>query len=152
MATVFWDMKGILLIDWLPEGSTVNAQYYCGVLERLREKIKSERRGMINRGIVLQHDNARPHTCNATLDTIQRLGFDLLPHHDLPFQTWLPSDYWLPSKMKELLRGRFYANLSVLRSAINQWVWDTPHGILCPGSQKAARQVDQVRTAQGQLC
>ena len=28
MATVFWDQEGILLLKWLPEGSTINSKYY----------------------------------------------------------------------------------------------------------------------------
>jgi hypothetical protein len=27
MATIFWDAEGILLIDYLPKGSTMNAVY-----------------------------------------------------------------------------------------------------------------------------
>jgi len=29
LTTVFWDFKGILLIDFLHERHTVNAAYYC---------------------------------------------------------------------------------------------------------------------------
>lgn len=32
MATVFWDNQGILLIDYLERGTTINAQRYCDVL------------------------------------------------------------------------------------------------------------------------
>ena len=36
MATVFWDRFGILLIDFTPRGTTVNAEYYCETLLKLR--------------------------------------------------------------------------------------------------------------------
>ena len=39
MATVFWDRKGILSIDWLPEKTTINSDYYISELEELREVI-----------------------------------------------------------------------------------------------------------------
>ena len=29
MATVFWDQKGVLLIDFMPTGTTINADAYC---------------------------------------------------------------------------------------------------------------------------
>jgi len=29
MCTVFWDRKGVLLVDFLPQGSTINADVYC---------------------------------------------------------------------------------------------------------------------------
>jgi len=135
MATVFWDREGILLIEWLPEGRTINAQYYCEILERLREKIKSERRGRITRGTVLQQDNARPHTCNATMDVIRRLGFELLPHPAYS-PDLAPSDYWLFPKMKEPLRGHRYGSLSALSSAISQWVRGTPTEFFAQGISK----------------
>ena len=50
MAIVFWDNIGILLIDWVPHGATINSQYYITVLENLRESIKENRRGKLTRG------------------------------------------------------------------------------------------------------
>jgi hypothetical protein len=45
MATVFWDFKGVLLIDFLHAHSTVNAAYYCNLLEKVRAAYRSKRRG-----------------------------------------------------------------------------------------------------------
>ena len=70
MASVFWDQEGILLIKWLPQGSTINSEYYCELLGELRESIKNQRRGKLRSGILLQHDNARPHTSAQTLAKI----------------------------------------------------------------------------------
>jgi hypothetical protein len=39
MCTVFWDRKGILLVDFLPQGSTINAGVYCDTLKKLRSAI-----------------------------------------------------------------------------------------------------------------
>ena len=50
MSTVFWDRKGILSIDWLPEKTTINSDYYISELEELREVIKRERRGKLSKG------------------------------------------------------------------------------------------------------
>ena len=44
MATVFWDNEGILLLDWLPEKTTINSDYYIEELKELRQAIKRERR------------------------------------------------------------------------------------------------------------
>ncbi|XP_074601157.1 histone-lysine N-methyltransferase SETMAR-like [Brevipalpus obovatus] len=49
MATVFWDSKGILLFDILPNRSTVTGIYYSELLGRLREEIKSKRRGKLKK-------------------------------------------------------------------------------------------------------
>jgi len=74
MCTVFWDRKGILLVDFLPEGSTINAGVYCNTLKKLRCAIQNKRRGMLSWGVVMIHDNARPHTAAATQNLITTFG------------------------------------------------------------------------------
>ena len=39
MASVFWDVKGILLIDYLPTGQSIMGQYYANLLDQLQENI-----------------------------------------------------------------------------------------------------------------
>ena len=125
MATVFWDNKGILLIEWLPQGETINSNYYIGVLDKLRNAIKANRRGKLSKKILLLHDNARRHTSALTSDAIRRLGLKVLPHPAYsPDLT--PSDFWLFSAMKNPLRGKRYSNLAGLDSAVSQWVQATP--------------------------
>ena len=41
MATVFWDRKGILLIDFLECGLTINADAYCETVRKLRRAIQN---------------------------------------------------------------------------------------------------------------
>jgi hypothetical protein len=35
MVTVFWDTEGILMVEWLPQGTTVNSVIYCSILKHL---------------------------------------------------------------------------------------------------------------------
>ncbi|XP_025156069.1 histone-lysine N-methyltransferase SETMAR-like [Harpegnathos saltator] len=39
MASVFWDAHGIIFIDYLEKGKTINSEYYIALLERLKAKI-----------------------------------------------------------------------------------------------------------------
>ena len=107
---LFWDRKGILSIDWLPEKCTINSDYYIRELEELRDVIKRERRGKLTRGILLQHDNARPHISSRTNDAIRRLGFECLPHPPYSLDV-VPSDYWLFGEMKNRSVAKDLANL-----------------------------------------
>jgi hypothetical protein len=75
MGTVFWDRKGVLLVEFLPQCSTINAGGYCGTLKKLRRVIQKKRRGMLSRGVVMLHDNARPNTADATQDLIATFGW-----------------------------------------------------------------------------
>ena len=40
LASVFWDQNGILLIDYLPKGQTINAEYYSSLLVQLKDILK----------------------------------------------------------------------------------------------------------------
>jgi hypothetical protein len=62
--------KSILLVEFLPEGSTISAGVYCDTLKKLRCAIQNKRRGMFSRDVVMFHDNACPHTATATQDLI----------------------------------------------------------------------------------
>jgi hypothetical protein len=42
MASVFWDARGIIFIDYLEKGQTINSEYYISLLERLSEEIKKK--------------------------------------------------------------------------------------------------------------
>ena len=61
MATVFWDSKGIILIDYKPAGTSITVEYYANVIKQLRVAIKEKRRGKLAAGVLLLHDNAPVH-------------------------------------------------------------------------------------------
>jgi histone-lysine N-methyltransferase SETMAR len=151
MATVFWDSEGILLIEWLPQGETINSNYYIDVLQKLREAIKSNRRVKLSKKILLHHDNARPHTSAMTTAAVRRLGFQVLPHPAYS-PDLAPSDYWLFGPMKNALRGKRYANLAGLASAVSQWVKVTPADWFAEGIRKMPERWEKcVRLAGGYI-
>ena len=60
----------------MPRGNTVTSATYAGLLKNhLLPAIKSKRRRRLSTGVLLQHDNARPHTALSTVATIQDLSF-----------------------------------------------------------------------------
>ncbi|GFS01139.1 histone-lysine N-methyltransferase SETMAR [Elysia marginata] len=60
IATVFWDIKGVILLDILPQGQCTNAAQYSSTLDRLRDAIRRKRPELLRMGVVLQHDNVTP--------------------------------------------------------------------------------------------
>ena len=79
MATVFWDAKGIIMLDFLPKRSTITGVYYANLLDQLRTAIREKRRGKLSKGVLLQQDNARVHTCKVAMDAVERNGYELIP-------------------------------------------------------------------------
>lgn len=43
MLVVFYDIKGVIMIEWVPLGQTVNQHYYLQVFTTLRERVRRKR-------------------------------------------------------------------------------------------------------------
>ena len=71
MATVFWDTKGVIMLDFLPKRSTITGVYYANLLDQLRTAIREKRRGKLSKGVLLQQDNATVHTCKVAMDAVE---------------------------------------------------------------------------------
>ena len=81
MLRVWWDWKGIVHHELLPVGQAIDSQVYCGQLKRLRQTIERKRHKLNNRkGVVFDHDNARPHTSLMTHHKLRELGWEILLH------------------------------------------------------------------------
>ena len=75
MACVSWDTQGVVLVDFVPPGHTVNADYYCTLLsDRLRPAVCRKRPDLLKKGVILQHGNAPPHRARQTVDKIEEMG------------------------------------------------------------------------------
>ena len=99
MASVFWDVKGILLIVCLPSGQTNTGQYYANLIDQLQEKIHEKRPGLARKNDIFHQDNAHPHTSVIAMTKIHELRNKLLLH--LPYSPNLaPSDFHLFPKLK----------------------------------------------------
>jgi len=70
-ALIFWDQDGILNIDYLAKGQTINAEYYSSVLVQLKDILKEKRRGKFTKG-----------SCSYT--TMPRLTGHLQPRRNRP--------------------------------------------------------------------
>lgn len=125
LATVFWDTKGLLLIDVLPRNQTIDAEKYCLQLDKLKMAIIEKRRRLIGpensmNNIFFLHDNARPHSAVLTQDKLRNIGFTVLPHP--PYSPDLaPSDFYLFSPMKSSLKGQNFSSVEETMQIINEW-------------------------------
>jgi hypothetical protein len=61
------DVYRVLLIDLMTQGTTINADVTFETLRKLRRAIQNKRRSLLSYGVLLLHDNARPHTAARTI-------------------------------------------------------------------------------------
>ena len=80
IATVYLDAKSVIMLDFLPKRRTITEMYYSNLLDQLRTAIREKGRGKLSKDVLLQQDNARVHTCKVAMDTVERNGYELIPH------------------------------------------------------------------------
>jgi hypothetical protein len=118
--TVFWDSQGVLLSHFQKRGKYVNSASYCEILLKLRDAIRRKRPGQLARGVLLYHDNVRPHTARATQERIQELQWELLEYP--PYISDLaPSDFHPFAPLKHHLRGKRFADEEV-ETEVRKWL------------------------------
>ena len=84
----------------------------------LLSAIRSKRRGLLSKGVVLLHDNARPYTAAHTAETLQKFKFEVMSHP--PYSPDLdPCDYHLFGPLKEALRGRRFTSDQEMKEAVH---------------------------------
>ena len=129
MGTVIWDAERCILIEFLEPGKTINATQYVQTLLKLRCVLHNKRPG---RKVILQHNNARPHTAHLTLEKIENMRWEVLPHP--PYSPDLaPSDYHLFGFVKNQMRGQHYKTNEALQTAVRQCLWATGTEFYCKG-------------------
>jgi hypothetical protein len=111
--------NGLLLVEFLPQGSTLIASVCCDTLKKLRRAMQNKRRGMLSRDVVMLHVNARPHTAAATQDLIATFGWEQFDHP--PYSPDLaPRDFHVFLPPKTFLGGRRFHDDEV-KEAVNTW-------------------------------
>lgn len=121
MLSLFWDGEGALLADFLEHGRTITGDYYASLLTQLKQEIKSKRRGMVTKGVLLLHDNAPAHSSAVAIQKAAALGFEILQHP--PYSPDLaPSDFFLFGKLKSHLRGTSFDSVADVKVAVNEWL------------------------------
>ena len=120
MATVFWDAKGIIMLDFLPKRSTITAMYYANLLDQLRTTIGEKRQGKLSKGVLLQQDNARVYTCKVAMDAVERNGYELIPHPAYS-PDLAPNDFLFPNLKKDI-RGLHFRSDEEVVMAVEEWV------------------------------
>ena len=121
LVSIFWDQDGILLIDYLPKGQTINAEYYSSLLVHLKDILKEKRRGKFTKVVLFFHDLAAVHRALATQKILAYLSFHSLDRP--PYSPDLtPSDYNLFAGLKKQLKGLHFSTDAEVIAAAETWL------------------------------
>lgn len=115
MLTVFFDYRGVVHSEFLPEGQTVNKHYYLEVMKRLRNSVRRKRPDLWNNNSwILHHDNAPSHTSTIVREFLAKNSTNIIDQ--APYSPDMaPCDFFLFPKLKLPLRGRRFESIEVIK-------------------------------------
>ncbi|UYV64880.1 hypothetical protein LAZ67_3002255 [Cordylochernes scorpioides] len=117
LLTVFFDCRGVVHHEFLPQGRTVNKEYYLQIMRNLREAIRQKRPDLWkNKNWLLHHDNAPAHTSLLVRNILAINNTLMMPQP--PYSPDLaPCDFFLFHKLKRPMKRRRYATLDEIKTA-----------------------------------
>ncbi len=104
MVLAFLDSKGLIYTNYVPRGTTVNANYIVEALGTFLKILRKKRPQMVTGDWLFHWDNAPVHTAAKVTDFMAARGIKLIEH--LPYSPDLaPADYFLFPRIKRELAG-----------------------------------------------
>ncbi len=125
----FFDQDGVVLQEFLPPRETINADYYCGILDLLKECVRRKRPHLWmrnqdgDRTFLLHQDNAPSHTANITLAKIGSSGIQMVAHP--PYSPDLaPCNFAIFPALKAKMRGLHHGNIRNVQAVAKEVLRD----------------------------
>ena len=147
MYSIFFRSTGLVLVHAVGHEETMTSEYYVeNCLKPAFAQVRRERPRSGLRGILLLHDNARPHTAQNTENYLISQGVRTIDHP--PYSPDLsPCDYWLFDYIKRNL-GDHTTVLSMTRS-ITRLLRATAHSEFIKTFQKYQERLELCILAEG---
>lgn len=148
LLTFFFDRQGPLLIEFAKRGETINGARYCATMNRLRVAIKNKRRGRLSNGVILLHDNARPHVADVVKTQLLQFKWETLTHP--PYSPDLsPCDFHIFGSLKKHLRGTRFESDDVVKESVVDYLTQQPKEFYETGITRLVSQWDQCLNVHG---
>ena len=122
MLTVWRSTTGLIHYSFLNAGETITAEKYCLQMDEMHQKLRQQQPALVKRkGPILLHDNARPHVAKSTLQKLNELGYESLPH-PLYSPDLSPTDYHFFKHLDNFMREKCFKNLSDIKNAFSDLI------------------------------
>ncbi|GBN03939.1 hypothetical protein AVEN_215441-1 [Araneus ventricosus] len=121
MVEIFFNYDSVIQYEFIPEGQTVNKEFYLEILKRLRDVVRRKRpEKWATNDWFLLHYNAPPDRALMVKKYLARHSVITLEHppysHDLA-----PSDFYVFPRLKMKLEGHRFVDLDeVIENAMKQ--------------------------------
>ena len=118
MLIIFFDVRGIVHMEFIPEGQTVNQHVYKGILQRLLRSVRDKRRELWeNNSWLLHHDNAPAHTALSIREFLAEKNVTVMEQP--PYSPDLaPCDFFLFPKLKRIIKGTRFPDVEAIKTDV----------------------------------
>ena len=118
MLIVFFDVHGIVHLEFLPQGQTINQNVYKDILRRLMRSVREKRRELWEtKSWLLHHDNAPAHNALSIRQFLAENNIAVLEQP--PYSPDLaPCDFFLFSKLKGVIKGTRFQDSKAITTAV----------------------------------
>lgn len=122
LVSVWWSARGVVHFSFLKRGETINSDKYCQEIDIMYEKLRIQQPALVNRrGVLLLHDNARPHTAKQIFKKLAELKCEVLPHP--PYSPDLsPTDYHFFKHLDRFLIGKVFREEMDVKTAFTEFI------------------------------
>ncbi|GFS78563.1 histone-lysine N-methyltransferase SETMAR [Trichonephila clavipes] len=120
-----WEIRSVIhfLTARNMSATGIHRQVSTAQLYGSTEEHCKKRRGMLSKGILLLHDNARPHTSRTIRELLKSFDWEVLDH--APYSSYFaPSDFLLFRYLKHSLGGKRFSDNEEVKAAVNSWLSD----------------------------
>jgi len=116
MLICFFDSRGIVHTEFVPQGQTDNQFYYREILERLRKRVVRVRPSIANNWM-LHKDNAACYMAISVIEFLAKRGIPVVPQP--PYTPDLsPCDFFLFPKLKFYLKRTPFWTVENIEKAV----------------------------------
>jgi len=121
MMILAYDCKGVIMTDRVPSGTTVTAAYCRQFVQKLRRKTHANRPDLLENGVLILHDNARPNLGKDARELLEGYSWEVLPYP--PYSPDMcPLDFDLFPELKINMHGVRFSMLEGLSASVTRRV------------------------------
>ena len=119
----FFDVRGMVHHEFLPQGQTVNQHVYKEILQCLFRSVREKRRDLWESNTwLLHHDNAPAHTALSIRKFLVEKNITVLEQP--PYSPDLaPCDFFLFPKVKSIIKGTHFLSTDAIKNAVTKELW-----------------------------
>ena len=112
------------------------------------KSIESKWPGLLTEGVILLHDNARPHVSRVTQSVLAKFKWEQFEHP--PYSPDMsPCDFHLFGPLKKHLKGKRFHSDDELKDTVEDWLLSQPQDFWEQGIFRLVKQWDSCAQASG---